>query len=73
MEAIGDKTLAAPEHKEALEVGSQMKLDPHGFPLRPQPSDDPRGKYQYSNAVEDAKLTAKYTHSTGHTGSNWSS
>lgn len=55
MEAIGDKTLAASEHKEALEVGSQIKLDPHGFPLRPQPSDDPRGKYQYSNAIEDAK------------------
>ena len=21
-----------------------LKLDPHGFPLRPQPSDDPMGK-----------------------------
>lgn len=22
-----------------------LKLDPHGFPLRPQPSDDPMGKW----------------------------
>ena len=29
---------------EETSVDVVLKLDPHGFPLRPQPSDDPLGK-----------------------------
>ena len=33
------------EHDENSPEGSShaLKLDPHGFPLRPQPTDDPLG------------------------------
>ena len=31
------------KHEETF-VDVVPKLDPHGFPLRPQPSDDPLGK-----------------------------
>ena len=33
--------------KEGSEHAAAPKLDPHGFPLRPQPSDDPLGEYRF--------------------------
>jgi hypothetical protein len=32
--------------------GAALKLDPHGFPLRPQPSDDPLGTNKYQTEVQ---------------------
>jgi hypothetical protein len=32
------------EHEETVKHDQPLKLDPHGFPLRPQPSDNATGK-----------------------------
>lgn len=40
------------EDKAAKEMGGALKLDQHGFPLRPQPSDDPFGTEQADQAQD---------------------
>lgn len=45
-ESVEPKAKAAEEEmysKEAEVKETPLKLDPHGYPLRPQPSDDPKG------------------------------
>jgi hypothetical protein len=45
-ESVEPKAKVAEEEmysKEAEVKETPVKLDPHGYPLRPQPSDDPKG------------------------------
>lgn len=48
-ESVEPKASVAEEevyNKDAEIKETHAKLDPHGYPLRPQPSDDPKGEYQ---------------------------
>jgi hypothetical protein len=49
MEDLEVKSKASAGHDEIAVSSSNLapKLDSHGFPLRPQPSDDPRGMETY--------------------------
>jgi hypothetical protein len=43
--AVQEKSNGNGIHEEGngIDKGTGLKLDPHGFPLSPQPSSDPRG------------------------------
>lgn len=40
-----EKDVAVQEERESGDKATGMKLDPHGFPLQPQPTSDPRGRF----------------------------
>lgn len=41
---LESKSASEPGEIEKTDSRSTLKLDPHGYPLRPQPTDDPRGE-----------------------------
>ena len=50
-----------------------LKLDQNGYPLRPQPSDDPLGKRILSNIWTYTSNLRLQIRSIGTSGSNWES